>query len=594
MADQTYTVEDYREAAQRAVDAGNFAAAEELAAAGIALQKSLGQEAKAEAKKDRGFLDMLRENIVGEGEVDTVGERVGEAITPAGAGALRGVRGLAELPEMAASLGKAGYQYVTGQEVEALPQETVAGSKINQAYTGLASALGADPSGIEFRGETGTGQFAGKVGEFLPFAGRQVAKYALAPVVAGMAGQKTAETLGYGETGQMVGELAGMVSGPAAFTSAGRAVSRGISPYGGADKARLASAEFLERKGVKTTAGQKIGSEGLRRKESMGPLGDTVRENQLSDFTAAVMKEVGSTSKTASADALEALEGKWGGAMNEVMRGVELRPDVTDLFGFSDAASYYRKVKPTGVDADQAGDLFARINKAAIRAAKSDRGFDMDEFQSFRRQLSKLTVSSDKGIKDSAIQALTVIDGMMDKTLTGLGRADDIKKLNEARSKYRDYLAIRDSVTKGGEAAAAGLITPSALGSAMRRQGSKSFVMERRGDLGKLAKTGEEVAVFPKQSGTGRDIKAFAGQMLRGGASGSAAGYIGTQFGIPFEVGAALGALGPITLERLMMTKSGQKYLVNQLVKTSGGAVDENLARSVVAGIAQQMPSQEQ
>lgn len=167
-----YTVDQLRDAARRAYEAGNIKAAEELAQAGMKLQKAQAED----KKKDRGVIEMLRENIFGEGEVDTFGERVGEAIEAAGAGALRGVRGALELPEMIGSLGRAGYQYATGQEVDPLPQKTVAGEAFTKGYEKVASAVGADPSELEFRGETGTGKFAGKVGEFLPFAGRRVAQ----------------------------------------------------------------------------------------------------------------------------------------------------------------------------------------------------------------------------------------------------------------------------------------------------------------------------------------------------------------------------------------------------------------------------------
>lgn len=578
-----YTVQDYREAAQRALDAGNIKAAEELAQAGIRLQNS---EA-ASQKEDRGIMDVLRENIVGEGEVDTIGERVGEAIGAAGAGALRGVRGLLELPETVGSLARMGYQYARGQDVQPMPEETVAGKAFTDLYGGLASIVGADPSRIEYRGDTGTGKFAGKVGEFLPFAGRRVAQYALAPVVAGMAGEKTAEELGFGETGQMIGEVAGMLAGPAAYGGALRAGAKAISPYGGADEARLAAAKTLEEAGVSVTAGQKVGSEALQRKEMLTGKGQEMRSGQIEEFTAAVMKDLGSTSPRATADGLNEAQTRIGSQINEALTGVELRPNVSELFGFSDAAKFYRKTKPTGQDAKEAGDMFSKINKAFVNAASTGKPIDIDQYRSFRSQLSKGTISSSEPIRETSKRMLEVIDGAMDRALTSLGRESDIAKLNQARAKYRDYLAVEKSVSKGGEMAASGLITPQSLGAALRSQGSRAYVQERRGDLGSLTRAGEQVSVVPKTSGTTENMKQLLGA-FRAGGSAAVAGSIASSMGLPYGVGATLGAIAPATFDRLIMTKKGQQYLANQIVKNSNGSIAPDYANNIVAALAAQ------
>lgn len=585
-----YTVDQLRDAARRAYEAGNIKAAEELAQAGMKLQKAQAED----KKKDRGVIEMLRENIFGEGEVDTFGERVGEAIEAAGAGALRGVRGALELPEMIGSLGRAGYQYATGQEVDPLPQKTVAGEAFTKGYEKVASAVGADPSELEFRGETGTGKFAGKVGEFLPFAGRRVAQYAAAPVVAGMAGKRGAEFLGFDETGQTVGEIAGMLTGPAAYGGAVRAAGRAISPYGGADEARLAAAKTLQEKGVSTTAGQKVGSEALRRKEAMTSQGEVFRDTQLEEFTAAAMKEIGSTSKRATADALQEAQARIGGQINSALQGVSLRPNATELIDFADAAAFYRKVKPTGQEAKEAGDIFNKINKAFVKAARQDGAIDVDQYRAFRAQLSKGTISTSEPIRETSKRMLTVLDDAMDRALTGLGRQDDIGKLNQARSQYRDYLAVERSVAKGGEAAAAGLITPAALGSALRSQGKRAYVQERRGDIGDLARAGEQVAVFPRSSGTAENLNQIVGGLRSALISGSAGGAVAALAGLPPWVGATVAAVGPVTFNRLIMTPTGQKYLANQMVKNSQGTITPEYARGIVATLAAQLKTEPQ
>jgi len=182
---------------------------------------------------------------------------------------------------------------------------------------------------------------------------------------------------------------------------------------------------------------------------------------------------------------------------------------------------------------------------------------------------------------------LTVVDGAMDRALTGLGRESDIQKLNQARAKYRDYLAVEKSVSKGGATAASGLITPQALGSALRSQGSRAYVQERRGDLGSLARAGEQVSVVPKTSGTAENVKQLLG-VLKAGGSAHVAGSIASSIGFPYGVGAALGAIGPATFDRLIMTKKGQQYLANQLIKNSNGSIAPDYAQKIVAALAAQ------
>ncbi len=189
---------------------------------------------------------------------------------------------------------------------------------------------------------------------------------------------------------------------------------------------------------------------------------------------------------------------------------------------------------------------------------------------------------------------LSVLDDAMDRALTGLGRQDDIGKLNKARAQYRDFLAVESSVAKGGEAAAAGLITPAALGSALRSQGKRAYVQERRGDIGDLARAGEQVAVFPRTSGTAENLSQIVGGLRSALVSGSAGAAMSALAGLPPWVGATVAAVGPVTFNRLIMTTKGQQYLANQMVKNSQGTITPEYARGIVATLAAQLQTEPQ
>jgi len=385
-----------------------------------------------------------------------------------------------------------------------------------------------------------------------------------------------------------------MLAGPAAYGGAVRAAGRAISPYGGADEARLAAARTLEEKGVTTTAGQKVGSEALRRKEAMTAKGEVVREKQLEEFTAAAMKEIGSTAPRATADALQEAQARIGGKINEATSNVKIRPTGDDLLPARNAMNFFNKAKPVGDEAKDAASIFKDVNKTLVNASAKGKFIDGAQYRAIRQKLSKATISSDEATRETAKKMLGVFDNMMDRHLTSFGRADDIQKLKNARAQYRDFLAVERSVAKGGETAAAGLITPAALGSALRSQGKRAYVQERRGDIGELARAGEQVAVFPRTSGTAENLNQIVGGLRSALISGSAGAAMASLAGLPPWVGATVASVGPATFNRLIMTKKGQQYLANQMVKSSEGTITPEYARGIVATLAAQMQTEPQ
>lgn len=211
------TYEEYMNAARNADAAGDEDAARQLVQAA---QKLKGQGGLR--------LGSLRENIIGDGQVDTVGEYVGEAIQSAGAGALRGVRGLLELPELAGRAVVRGYQELTGAEDKTPVLDTATGRAVTKGYGGLAGAVGADPSGIEYRSPTTVGQYAGTVGEFLPAAIGGGASAARTAVVAGL-GSEAAGQATEGTALEPVARIVGAFAAPAAVSKiANKTIRRSI------------------------------------------------------------------------------------------------------------------------------------------------------------------------------------------------------------------------------------------------------------------------------------------------------------------------------------------------------------------------------
>ena len=160
------TYEQYMGAARNADAAGDEGAARQLVQAAIRVR----DEAKAAEKADRTFGEMLYENIVGEGEVDTFGERVGDVIGSAARGLIRGGKAAAELPEMAARGVVRLGEIATGAEERTPILDTTTGQAIEDVYgaiSDIGERVGIQSPELAERSQTLGGQFAGTVGEFV-------------------------------------------------------------------------------------------------------------------------------------------------------------------------------------------------------------------------------------------------------------------------------------------------------------------------------------------------------------------------------------------------------------------------------------------
>jgi hypothetical protein len=153
------TYEQYMNAARNADAQGDEDAARQLVQAAIRVR----DEAKSAEKADRTFGEMLYENIVGEGEVDTFGERVGDVIGSGIRGLVRGGIAAAELPEMAGRAAVRAGEIATGAESRTPILDTKTGQLLESAYN-IADPIGPE---LAARGQTLGGQFAGTVGEFV-------------------------------------------------------------------------------------------------------------------------------------------------------------------------------------------------------------------------------------------------------------------------------------------------------------------------------------------------------------------------------------------------------------------------------------------
>ena len=190
------TYEEYMNAARNADAAGDEAAARQLVQAAQRIKGSAPSGDKLTFRKEGQTVGQaLYENIVGQGEVDTLGEQIGDVIGTTAAGVLRGIKGTLELPEMATRAVGAGYDLATGAEQVRPILDTKTGRGLDAAYKGIAGVFGADPQGLYRQGESTAAEYAGTIGEFMGGAGAVgAAGKGLAKVGAKKLGERIAKT----------------------------------------------------------------------------------------------------------------------------------------------------------------------------------------------------------------------------------------------------------------------------------------------------------------------------------------------------------------------------------------------------------------
>lgn len=549
-----------------------------------------------------GTLQLSPERAARQAEIDATGlagmQRPGaleDVLKSAGAGLARGAAGIADAPYSLMS----GYaDLVTGglQKLGAVSPE-FAGNMRSGMVAALpgATGLGATPvrtvagamtgGATEYKGQTTPGQFAGTVGEFLPGAmigtgGAKMATNALQyGVLPGLASEAAGQ-LTEGSSAEPYARIAAALLAPMGAGLANKGVRAAISPYGGADPARLAMADDLAAAGIPITAGQRTGAEGLRRMEGSTNAGQALMGQQADDFTRAALRAVGEDATRATPKVMERAAKRIGGMFDDATRGVDVTPDATAVTAMASAVDTYKRLAPAATTVP----LIREINAEFVKAFRTGRSIPASTATTWRSELSGLTTSSDKATRDAARAAMDAVDGALNSALTAAGRTDDIALLDAARKQWRDYLAMQTAVTRQGEDATLGIVSPARLFSAVTGQGRSAMATGRRGELGDLARAGvAAMSPLPTvQAGGVRNIPQLS--TLIGGGLGATAG---TAMGSP-TLGAIAGMVAPDIAKALMMTRPGQAYLGNQMVKPGGPVISPEILRVLTGLLTQQ------
>lgn len=483
-----------------------------------------------------------QENIIGRGEADTGGERVGaligDMIRGTGSGIVRGATGLADLPGRAADLALRGVGNVAESVVGGGNRAPAWADQISEIVRGTnpfaPSGLGTAEQGVrnipggdaamDYAPETTAGDYAQNVGEFLPGAllfggagagqgmGRaameNAVRYGLIPGVASeAAGQATEGTAAepYART------AAALASGVLAARPSNAA--RPIIPSADPEDARMAGT--LMRNGVRPTAGQVTRSSALRRME--GTL-DAV-PGQAEDFTAAAMRTTGSTAARATPDALRAASDDIVRTMDDAVAGVSFLPSPQMAQQADDVVQGYLRATAEGSVVPDVRNVADEIMDAATNPNAAQ--ISLSTLQDWRSRLGRLMRSPDGQVREAAWGLRSIIDDATEAQLQSAGRSNDVARLSTAREQYRNWLAVSDASTRAG--AENGIISPTQLNqSVIRSQGRRNASIGNTTELGELSRSGAGILrAEPTVSAGGvRSISTNLGGSLGGAAAG--------------------------------------------------------------------------
>lgn len=572
-----YTEQQLKDAARKALAAGDTAAAKRLINAARAagpqaqpLRQAAGTPEAVYNAPERTMGQTIYENVIGSGAVDTPGERLGELFRGGGAAVARGLADVPALPANLLQLGAMGVEKLFGME------EPSAVSRGLAALPDTREALASIPIiGPESRYiAPGTaGEYIATGGEFAGGAGlmsgpRAMLKYGAVPGVASEAAGQATE----GSSLEPYARVLAALAAPVAAGALVKGTQSVVSPMAGEISAgRQAAVDTLRREGVQPTAGQVVGgraAESQLYREASTAGGRAKADKALEDFTSAAMSRVGAPPGTkATADAMVEAETRLGKVYKDVLANTNIAPGSGDLANMSRAIKAYRDLAPKNT----APGMFENVNKALVSSFRSGKTIPADDVYSWRKTFSTLTKSKDDATRTAAIEAVDALDDLIKNTLVAAGRADDVARFETARGQFRNLFAIEKAAER---ADVEGIISPLALRTALLQQGRRRYV-QGKGDLGPITRAASDILKPLPQSGTAPRLSAQ--QVLGGASGGTAAGLSAFGLGMDPLTSVIVGGLAagtPAARNAMLASDIGQAYFLNQLMPKAGPIID--------------------
>ena len=499
---------------------------------------------------------MIQENLIGRGEVDTPGEKLGQYIRGAGAATARGIADVPAIPANLAQLAVMGGEKLMGSEAGS-SSASRALDRLPDTRSGLSYVTGGES---DYVAPGKAGEYISTAGEFAGGAGfasgpSAMLKYGVAPGIA-------SESAGQLTKGTPIEPYARLGAALIAPTVA----SRVVSPFGGADDELLAAAQRAREIGLKPSAGQEVGSRVLQGVE------DTLSTTpqQLDDIAAAAMRTVGSDAPRVTPKALVEVGKNLGNKFDDVLAGVDSIPSPRVTAMVDDVVARYIQMTPDNAPIPRVSTLAKEI----IEASSGRKVVSLETFKRWRTEIGDLLDSRSPSAEEAARGLRAAIDEATDQSLRAAGRVDDIARLADVRRQWWNFMGLKDWAKGAGQNARLGRPSPESLRAAVRRtQGNEAISLGRGTDLADLATTAEAaIPSVPSVSAGG--VRSVSPEMLLGAGGFASGGLTGLATGLGLSTAARETVMNPML----------QRYLRNQ----SAGPVTASGMTSMLPGLLSQ------
>lgn len=503
-----------------------------------------------------------RVGIVPEQPPVSAGEMAADVAKSAGIGLVQGGLGLATLPGNLEALGRAGINAgarLVG--VEAPVDSDTFLTNYNDAKKRVEGY-----TGKFYEPKTTVGKYARTIGEFAPGAigggglAARAARVALPAV-----GSETAGQITEGTAAEPFARVAGAIAGGRVPNVAAR-----MATPAPADAGRAAAVQNLQQNGVTAlTAGQRTGDNRVRWIEdatAMVPGGGgraTAMQNQAADqFTRAALARAGIEADRATPQVIDRAFRDIGQEYHNFGNGAVITRSPQLERRLDDIVRRYQRNAPPTMQRNAIGGIASDV----VEATRSETGLLGQQLTRYRSELRQLQRSL-KGDPDAARavgEMVDAFDGALMRSLPRPQRQQTMQQLRDLNTRYRNLLAIEDAASVAGEGATAGLISPAALRTAVKKANKREYVRGRH-PMADLARSGAAVLQPLRSSGTAE--RTFAQGVINSPStmlSGMAGGFAGG--GDPTTMIAA--AMAPWMVKaataRGIMSGPAQRYLGNQ------------------------------
>lgn len=503
-----------------------------------------------------------RVGIVPEQPPVSAGEMAADVAKSAGIGLVQGGLGLATLPGNLEALGRAGINAgarLVGVEAPVnpdtfLPNYNDAKKRV-EGYTGKF-----------YEPKTTVGKYARTIGEFAPGAigggglAARAARVALPAVGSEAAGQITE-----GTAAEPFARVAGAIAGGRVPNVAAR-----MATPAPADVGRAAAVQTLQNNGVTAlTAGQRTGDNRVRWIEdatAMVPGGGgraTAMQNEAADqFTRAALARAGIQADRATPQTMDRAFRDIGQEYHNFGNGAVITRSPQLERRLDDIVRRYQRNTPPTMRRDAIGSIAGDV----VAATRSETGLLGQQLTRYRSELRQLQRSL-KGDQDAARavgEMVDAFDGALLRSLPRPQRQQTMQQLRDLNTRYRNLLAIEDAASVAGEGATAGLISPAALRTAVKKANKREYVRGRH-PMADLARSGAAVLQPLRSSGTAE--RSFAQGVVSSPASmmsGMAGGFASGGDLLTMGLAAAAPTIARAATARGIMSGPAQRYLGNQ------------------------------